>query len=208
MAWLNSDDLYFPWTLQTVAEIFSRFPEVDWITGLNVLWDRDGRIIRCDQRLKNKYDFLLGRYAWIQQESTFWRRSLWEATGGALNESYKFMVDGELWTRFFLKSKLHHVGCALGGYRTWGGNRSELNMDRCHGEMRRCIALMERQSDPIAMRTLTTLRHATRLVNVSRGLPVRRIIRRFVPKVLDEAGYDIIDYVDGAWMQRHDPFRL
>src|SRR4051812_44790534 len=33
MAWLNSDDLYFPWTLHTVAEIFSSHPEVSWITA-------------------------------------------------------------------------------------------------------------------------------------------------------------------------------
>jgi hypothetical protein len=32
MGWLNSSDLYFPWTLSTVREIFEKFPEVQWIT--------------------------------------------------------------------------------------------------------------------------------------------------------------------------------
>jgi hypothetical protein len=208
MAWLNSDDLYFPWTLQTVAEIFAHFPEIDWITGLNIVWDEKGRIVHCDRSLKNKYDFLLGRYAWIQQESTFWRRSLWDASGGTLNEDYKFMVDGELWTRFFLKNNLHHVSCALGGYRTWGGNRSELNMDRCHMEMERCIAVMKQRCDPAVLKTLSTLRYATRLVDIARGFPLRRVLRRLAPEVLNKAGHDTISYVDGAWTRHHEPFRL
>src|SRR5215204_5758135 len=28
MAWINSDDKYFPWTFATVAEVYSQFPEV------------------------------------------------------------------------------------------------------------------------------------------------------------------------------------
>jgi cellulose synthase/poly-beta-1,6-N-acetylglucosamine synthase-like glycosyltransferase len=32
MAYLNSDDLYFPWTFKVVAELFTLFPQVDWLT--------------------------------------------------------------------------------------------------------------------------------------------------------------------------------
>src|SRR3954447_20687666 len=34
MGWINSDDQYLPWTLATVARIFSQFPEVEWVTPL------------------------------------------------------------------------------------------------------------------------------------------------------------------------------
>ena len=34
MAWLNSDDMYCPWALKTVASIFSELPQVEWLTTL------------------------------------------------------------------------------------------------------------------------------------------------------------------------------
>ena len=97
MAWLNSDDLYFPWTLHTVAEIFAAHPEISWVTShSNAVVDQKGRVVSADRNYSNKYDYLLGRCN-IQQELTFWRRSLWDRAGGNINEDYKLMVDGELW---------------------------------------------------------------------------------------------------------------
>lgn len=32
MGWLNSDDLYLPWTLTVVGEVFAGLPQVEWIT--------------------------------------------------------------------------------------------------------------------------------------------------------------------------------
>ena len=31
--WINSDDVYLPWTLRAVGTIFARHPEVQWVTG-------------------------------------------------------------------------------------------------------------------------------------------------------------------------------
>ena len=31
MAWLNSDDKYTPWAFSVVSEIFSSFPEIEWL---------------------------------------------------------------------------------------------------------------------------------------------------------------------------------
>jgi hypothetical protein len=61
-----------------------------------------------------------GQYAknFIQQESTFWRRSLWEREGNHINTSYKLAGDFELWTRFYKYTDLYGVGLPLGGFRT------------------------------------------------------------------------------------------
>ena len=45
LCWLNSDDLYFPWTMRIVARIFSDFPQIQWIMGLRCEL-RDGRSAR------------------------------------------------------------------------------------------------------------------------------------------------------------------
>ena len=78
MGWINSDDKYTPWSLEVIAEIFTLFPHVDWIVGYNSWWNEKGAMTSASRVHKNAVDFLLGNYKWVQQESVFWRRSLWE----------------------------------------------------------------------------------------------------------------------------------
>ena len=83
-AWLNSDDIYLPWTLRTVATIFSLFPNVHWIVG-RLTQIQDGVVhgvgpYRSFPRAMIRaglFHELGGGYGYIQQESCFWRRSLW-----------------------------------------------------------------------------------------------------------------------------------
>ena len=137
MAWLNSDDMYFPWTFQLVREIFERFPDVEWITGIPVLWNSKDQLIENHKgkAYLNKWDYMAGRYEWIQQESTFWRRSLWNRTGGRIDDSGTFMIDGELWTRFFKHAELWRIETLLGGYRLHGTNRAHAAANRVEEEM-------------------------------------------------------------------------
>src|SRR5688572_1835387 len=131
MAWLNSDDKYLPWTLKTVAEIFDEHPDVNWITGMHGFWNDRGAMTGAHSWYRNIFDFLAGEPFLIQQESTFWRRSLWDRAGGAINEDYRFMVDGELWTRFFLLDRHWHAQCVLSGYRQHAGNRASKFQSAC-----------------------------------------------------------------------------
>ena len=49
MGWINSDDLYMPWTLAVVKDIFHQLPEVEWLTTLRPLTaDVSGNIVRCE----------------------------------------------------------------------------------------------------------------------------------------------------------------
>ena len=148
MAWLNSDDKYMPWTLRTVAEIFAAHPDINWITGTQGFWNANGALIYSNNVYKNAADFLGGNYAWIQQESVFWRRSLWDNAGGYVDESYRFMVDGELWCRFFALDRLWHVSCILSGYRVHAGNRAKRFRQECLAEMNRAIEAMRVRVDP------------------------------------------------------------
>ncbi len=143
MAWINSDDKYTPWCLRTVAEIFSKFPHVKWIVGFNSWWNSRGAMIGARRGQINIYDYLLGRYEWIQQESVFWRRDLWDEAGGYINQNYKLIVDGELWSRFFLYEPLYSVDCILGGWRTHSNNRAKRNCEERRMEMEHAISTMK-----------------------------------------------------------------
>lgn len=147
MAWLNSDDLYLPWTLQVVADVFTEHPDVEWITGIQGFWSDRGVLLRTENRFMNLHDYLKGDFMWIQQESVFWRRSLWDRTGAAVNGNYRLMVDGELWTRFFAEAELWHVQAVLSGYRDHGGNRALAAPDDCVAEMRRAIEALKARPD-------------------------------------------------------------
>lgn len=146
MAWLNSDDVYYPNSLFTVAEIFSRHQQVKWLTGFpswlsekgyrlaemplfgNSYWAR-----RYDLYLKysrwSRFRFLGGDYQAIQQESTFWRRQLWEKAGSCVNTDYQLAVDTELWCRFFRHERLYTVPCLLAAFR-WSGQRQLTKIKR------------------------------------------------------------------------------
>ena len=119
MCWINSSDLYYPWTFETIAQIFSQLPQVEWIMGMASMFDVTGgpRLVSTASGAFNTYDVLAGDYRWLQQESVFWRRSLWERAGGRLDQGQTRAADFDLWLRYFRLTPLYHVQTVLGGFR-------------------------------------------------------------------------------------------
>jgi glycosyltransferase involved in cell wall biosynthesis len=127
MAWINSDDLYHPKAFFTVAEIFD-LNEVNWLQGIPSFFDDIGRTVAVKpMRQWSKLDYYLGDFQWIQQESIFWRRSLWETSGEKMATQMKYAGDLELWIRFFRHQKLYVTKALLGGFRM--GSKGQLSSD-------------------------------------------------------------------------------
>ncbi len=149
MAWLNSDDKYCPWALQVVGEIFSSLPEVRWLTtSAQIVWNTQG--IPIETRFVDGYNknaFLRGRNIgdnWcfrhsIGQESTFWRRSLWEQAGGYLAKDLHYGLDFELWARFWQHANLVSVRVPLSGYRFHGDQKTSHSRRKCFEEQRKAL---------------------------------------------------------------------
>lgn len=122
MAWLNSDDIYYPGTLRLVASIFANFPEVEWLTCLPATITASGQQIYLAQpplyiRLLIKNGMYTRKMlGFIMQEGTFWRRSLWEKTGNNLME-VPYTMDMKLWQKFACHSPLTLVEASLAAYR-------------------------------------------------------------------------------------------
>jgi glycosyltransferase involved in cell wall biosynthesis len=130
MAWLNSDDMYFNGALNTVAEIFSSFNDVNWVMGVPTVFDENDRAIVADRNRRRRcsrfHYFASEDYEWIQQESTFWRRSLWQQAGSFINTDYKLAADFELWMRFYQHSKIDILDSLIGGFRMRKSNQKTL----------------------------------------------------------------------------------
>lgn len=60
----------------------------------------------------------------LQQEGMFWRKELWEQSGG-LNVEYKLASDFELWTKFSLTEEIVSYGLPLASFSVRYDSRSK-----------------------------------------------------------------------------------
>jgi glycosyltransferase involved in cell wall biosynthesis len=148
MGWLNSDDKQLPWCLEVVGEIFAEFPEVEWLTTrFPMRWDAAGRAVNCREvagyarEMIRRGDNLPGGSlagAWpMQQESTFWRRSLWERAGGRVSTEFGSAGDYELWLRFAQFAEPVAVSVPLGGFRQHGEQQTTRAREEYQRQARR-----------------------------------------------------------------------
>lgn len=136
MLWLNSDDMLHPGALQIMADIYAQCPEVEWLTGTPTMYNADGFCCKTfPTTYWNAERFRNGDFRWIQQESTSFRRTLWERAGGKLDLNYHLAADFELWCRFFRYAKLYSVNTILGGFRLHGNQLSIGQNDKYENEV-------------------------------------------------------------------------
>jgi hypothetical protein len=158
MGWINSDDMLFDGALRFVQEVFDAYPEVEWITGRASSMNEAGAVTSiAPARPWSRLRFLAGDHFWIQQESTFWRRSLWERAGGRLDETLSLANDFELWARFFRHAELHTVDRHLGCFRVRDGQRSVTHKQRYIQEVRDVLSRELAVLTPADRRTLGRL---------------------------------------------------
>lgn len=132
MAWINSDDVYHRKSLFAVAGIFKEYPSVDWIMGKNSWYDEEG----CTLSLKynpmheswSKWRLFNDKDNHIQQESVFWRRSLWQKAGSFISTKYQLAGDFDLWARFYEHTNLISCNFFLGGFRV--RNQQQKSLDQ------------------------------------------------------------------------------
>ena len=125
MGWLNSSDLYLPWTLKTVRMIFETFPEIQWITStMKACITEDGAFenLWCTPGFSARRFYRglhggPGNNDFLQQESCFWRRSLWGKIGSAIDLQHASAGDYWLWSRFFQHANVASVEAPLAAFR-------------------------------------------------------------------------------------------
>jgi glycosyltransferase involved in cell wall biosynthesis len=118
MGWISATDKLHTGGLRVVGSVLRKFPDVEWIMGRATAYTDDGMTVVLDKLKRwSRYRFLSGANQAIQQESTFWRRSLWEKAGGRVDSAHRNGADFELWVRFFRHAQLYSVDALIGGFR-------------------------------------------------------------------------------------------
>ncbi len=147
MAWLNGDDIYCPWTLSVVGEVFRQFPEIDWIVGTPSYMNAQGQCVRVSGHAGSAYPREHIRQGWfrpelagyLQQESMFWRRRLWDKVGG-LDLSLRLAADFDLWRRFAQHAELVSVNVPLALFRQHAQQRSSTGAQKYEAEVAQVCA--------------------------------------------------------------------
>jgi len=207
MGWLNSKNILLPKSLFTIAEIFSQLKKVDWITGIATAIDGQSKIVRIRFNKKSVYDYLIGNWPVIQQESTFWRRGLWNETGGKL-KNIPLVFDMELWTRFFLKTNHYHVNTVLGSYRKIPSALSVKNKDKLRQYADKLIKKMQKKISQKMFLKAKIYYVMDKYLWPALGLIPHKIYQKF--PCLSEYSYKIIFYSfkDNQWkIKEQNPFR-
>src|SRR5262249_33576691 len=92
----------------------------------------------------------------IQQESTFWRRSLWDKAGARFDNSVKLAGDFELWDRFFDYARLYSIDVPLAAFRRYDIRQRRIgNSDQYIAE---CEKVLSRHLDTVPNSTALNAR--------------------------------------------------
>lgn len=116
-AYLNSDDLYLPDTLITIAESFISSPEADIIYGhSNIINDADKILTKCIALPFRLKEHLNGVFS-IPQQSSFWRRRVYDELGG-FNVNNHTCMDGEFFAYAGSRNyQFHRLNKVLSSFR-------------------------------------------------------------------------------------------
>lgn len=109
LAYLNSDDLYYPGTIQTVVEYFKRHPDAGLIYGDCDFIDSEAHVLyRYRFPAFNWRRFIVLNWSSIPQEASFWRYEVHKVTG-YFNPEFKIVGDFEFYIRVGKHFTIDHL---------------------------------------------------------------------------------------------------
>ncbi len=109
LCYLNSDDVFYPYTLEIVVDFFNKNKNAYWVTGDYQVINEKSLPIRSFISFYKKlwsifpYKTTLLFCNFINQPSTFWKREVYKNVGD-FNVNYKYNMDFDYWIRTFNKN--------------------------------------------------------------------------------------------------------
>ena len=126
LAWLNSDDFYFPNALQEAAAMFASNPKLMMLCGAVALVDEKEKMLRIKEPPPLDAEGLLRWGNLPAQPGVFLRREVFERLGGPRLDLH-YVMDWELWLRVCLTFPPEAIGFTnrlLAGDRQWSGTKT------------------------------------------------------------------------------------
>jgi glycosyltransferase involved in cell wall biosynthesis len=138
LAWLNSDDIYFPTAVSEAVDVLARQPKVGMVYGDADLIDDSGATVGQFASKQTGYRQMLRGSVHIPQATTFFRADLWRQVG-PLDLSLFFSFDYDLWVKIAKASEILYVPNKWAKFRIHGAGKTIVNDDRCYPDMLRVL---------------------------------------------------------------------
>jgi glycosyltransferase involved in cell wall biosynthesis len=138
LAWLNSDDIYFPGAVAEAISVLRSQPAVGMVYGDADLIDDAGETVGKFASRQTSYRQMLRGSVHIPQATTFFRANIWRQVG-PLDLSLFFSFDYDLWVRISKVSQLLYVPKRWAKFRIHEAGKTIVNDDRCYPDMLRVL---------------------------------------------------------------------
>lgn len=139
LAWLNSDDTYYPGAVREAVEALLAHPDVGMVYGDADITDSEGRIIGRFASRQTDYRKLLRGSVHIPQATTFFRADLYRQVG-PLSLEYYFAFDYDLWVKLAKISRLLYVPRRWATFRLHEAGKSVKDDSVCYPDMLKVYA--------------------------------------------------------------------
>lgn len=124
LAYLNSDDIYLPGTLNKVGNFFKEHSSAQFMYGDCLLIDARGTVIRRTYPIEFDRNIFLYESQIIPQQSAFWRSDIYLKVG-EMNRTLSFCMDYDLFMKFMLTGVTFvRIRDVLAAFRLHGDSKS------------------------------------------------------------------------------------
>lgn len=158
ICWLNSDDVYFPGTLNAVRDFFRDRPDVDMIYGKAHHIDENDRWIEDYPTEPWNFERLLFT-CYLSQPAVFFRRRVLDQVG-FLDDTLNYCMDYDLWLRIALArlSVVYLEDRVLAGSRLYAATKTLGARVAVHAEIN---DMLKRRLGRVPDRWLCNYAHAS-----------------------------------------------
>lgn len=144
LAWINSDDFYYPKALEEAAQQFQNNPKLMMLCGTVALVDEKEKMVRLKEPPQLTPELLLRWANLPAQPGVFIRREVFERLGGPRSDLH-YVMDWELWLRIALNFPADAIGFTpriVAGDRQWSGTKTSNARGADAEEVRRVLREM------------------------------------------------------------------
>jgi glycosyltransferase involved in cell wall biosynthesis len=123
IAYLNSDDTYMPWAVETAVKFLIDNPDVGMVYGDCNIVDEHSRVIGQYPATEFNLSELICSKNMIPQPTVFFRRQVLETVGYA-DVNLHMAMDFDLWVRIGLKYNVQYIPGQFANFRAYPGTKS------------------------------------------------------------------------------------
>ncbi len=120
ICWLNSDDLLYKKAFHVVNKFFAENLNKSIVIGNISIVDENRNLLWKERAAKVTFDGLLNGTQCVQQQSTFFRKEVFDKVG-VFDESYNYCMDHEFWIRAASKFEFYVIDADLAMFRRYPG---------------------------------------------------------------------------------------